>query len=200
MLFKKKKKLNFFLKENLKDEIKEGLLKCGKFSYGSPKIHRWGNKGKILIGSFCSFGPNIDIYMGADHRFDFITTSPLGADTFNNAFSKAHKNFLLDRGDLIIGNDVWVGAESKIFSGIEIGTGAIIGAGSVIRKNIEPYTIVYGNPAKEISKRFNEKIIKRLLDSEWWNLNDDNINELSNLLLSNNVDSFLAKVDLLKGK
>ena len=193
-----KKKVKFFLKDTLKQEIKAGLTECGKYSYGNPTIHRWGNKSKIYFGNFCSLGPNIDIFMGADHRFDYVTTSPLGSESFNNAFPNAHKDFLLERGDLIIGHDVWIGANTKIFSGIEIGSGAIIGAGSVIRKNVEPYSIVYGNPAKEVSKRFDAQTIEKLLKIKWWFLDESKINLLSNSLLSNDIDNFFKEYDDIK--
>jgi len=196
----KKKKPKFFLKDTMAEEIKKGLFTCGKWSYGNPKIYRWSNSSKIHIGNFCSMGPEVSIYVDPDHRLDNITTSPLSEKNFFDKFTKASNDYVFERGDLNIGHDVWIGGHVVIFSGINIGTGAIIGAGSVIRKNVDPYSIVYGNPAKEIGKRFNDNLIAKLLKSQWWNLNDNAINEISNDLLSDDAEALLKKIEKLKNE
>ena len=85
---KKKKYKNYFLKDNLKDEIKANLVEVGKWSYGRPNIYRWDWKSKIIIGNFCSLGPDINFYVGGDHRADWISTSQLPATQFNETFKK----------------------------------------------------------------------------------------------------------------
>ena len=88
--FKKKKVYkNYFLKDNLKKEINSNLAEIGKWSYGSPRIFRWDWKSKLIIGNFCSLGPEIDFYIGGNHRYDWITTSPLPASQFEGPFKKA---------------------------------------------------------------------------------------------------------------
>ena len=91
-------------------------------------------------------------------------------------------------GDVIIGNDVWIGHESTIMSGVKIGDGAVIAANSVVVKDVEPYTIVGGNPAKVIKKRFSDDIINNLLELKWWDWSNEKINENLNILCSNNFD------------
>jgi acetyltransferase-like isoleucine patch superfamily enzyme len=93
LFFKKKKYSNHFLKDILKEEIKEKLSIVGKWSYGSPKIYRYNSKNKIYIGNFCSIGPEVKIIIGGNHRTDWVTTSPLPDDSFNfdNTFANARK-------------------------------------------------------------------------------------------------------------
>lgn len=205
LFFKKKKKYsNYFLKDNLRNEISENLAKVGKWSYGNPKIYRWNWKDKIYIGNFCSLGPEIKIIVGGNHRKDWVTTSPLPADTFNfnDNFLNAQKikNFNYSKGDLHIENDVWIGAFSIIFSGVRLGNGSVIAAGSVVTKDVEPYTIVGGNPAKFIKKRFTKKRINFLNSSKWWELDDKKIDLLSKYLLNENIDLFIKKFKDLKKK
>ena len=201
--FKKKKIYkNYFLKDNLKKEIESNLVEVGRWSYGKPNILRWDWKSKLIIGNFCSLGPDIDFYIGGNHRLDWISTSPLPAPQFDSVFKKAKniKNFNKSNGDIIIGHDVWIGGRTTILSGVKIGTGAVIAAGSVVVNDVGPYSISGGNPNKEIRKRFNEDVIKKLLESEWWNLTDDDINYLSEHLLSNNFEIFFNKVNEIKNK
>ena len=201
--FKKKKIYkNYFLKDNLKKEIESNLVEVGRWSYGKPNILRWDWKSKLIIGNFCSLGPDIDFYIGGNHRLDWISTSPLPAPQFDSVFKKAKniKNFNKSNGDIIIGHDVWIGGRTTILSGVKIGTGAVIAAGSVVVNDVGPYSISGGNSNKEIRKRFNEDVIKKLLESEWWNLTDDDINYLSEHLLSNNFEIFFNKVNEIKNK
>ena len=201
--FKKKKIYkNYFLKDNLKKEIESNLVEVGRWSYGKPNILRWDWKSKLIIGNFCSLGPDIDFYIGGNHRLDWISTSPLPAPQFDSVFKKAKniKNFNKSNGDIIIGHDVWIGGRTTILSGVKIGTGAVIAAGSVVVNDVESYSVSGGNPNKEIGKRFNEDIIKKLLESEWWNLTDNDIDHLSEYLLSNNFEIFFNKVNEIKNK
>jgi acetyltransferase-like isoleucine patch superfamily enzyme len=198
LFFKKKKKYsNYFLKDNLKNEISQNLAVIGKWSYGNPKIYRWNWKNKIYIGNFCSLGPEIKIIIGGNHRTDWVSTSQLPADTFNfeDTFLNAQKikNYNYSKGDLHIENDVWIGGFSIIFSGVRLGNGSVVAAGSVVTKDVEPYTIVGGNPAKLIKKRFTSKQINFLNSSKWWDLDDKKIDLLSKYLLAEKVDLFIKK-------
>ena len=197
---KKKKYKNYFLKDNLKDEIKANLAEVGKWSYGRPNIYRWDWKSKIIIGNFCSLGPDIKFYIGGNHRSDWISTSPLPASQFSETFKKAQliKNFSDSRGDIIIGHDVWIGGSTTILSGVTIGTGSIIAAGSVVVNDVDPYTVSGGNPNREIKKRFEENIVKRILQTEWWLMEDSQIDDLSKYLLSSDTEKFFSSVREIK--
>ncbi len=123
------------------------------------------------IGNFCSIGPNVVIGYG-DHPITMISTSP--NIYLNNLLydSSEREEFLIPHFEKVkIENDVWIGANVYIKNGVKIGNGAIIGAGSVVVKDVDNYEIVVGVPAKLLRKRFDDKIIALLLESEWWLLN-----------------------------
>ena len=129
------------------------------------------NNDKLLIGKFCSIACGAKfIFNSANHTLSSLSTYPFpiffeewGLDVKN--ITKAWDN----KGDIVIGNDVWIGYEAVIFAGVTIGDGAIIGARSVVTKDVPPYTIVAGVPAKKVRKRFDEAIITKLLQIKWWN-------------------------------
>jgi len=124
----------------------------------------------------------------------------LPADQFSKVFKEANKidNFSKSRGNIEIGHDVWIGARSTILSGVKIGTGAVIAAGTVVVNDVDPYTVSGGNPNKEIKKRFNDDVIKKILSTEWWLMRDQEIDVLSKYLLSNDIESFFIYVDKIK--
>ena len=201
-LFKKKKLKkykNYFLKDNLKEDIKNNYAQIGDWTYGNLTVMRWNTNDKLIVGKYSSIGPDVSIIFGGNHRQDWITTSPLPAGTFQayKKFPKAKniKDFIYSKGEVKIGNDVWIGAKTIILSGSTIGDGVCIAAGSVVSGEIEPYSIVAGNPAKEIKKRFSEDIIKKLLTIKWWNFSDEKVNEYSELLCSENIETFLKKFE-----
>lgn len=128
------------------------------------------------IGSFCSIANNV-IIGGGMHPVEWVSMSPVfyeGRDSVKAKFSE-HKRVPDKR--TIIGHDVWIGQGVIIKQGLNIGTGAVIGMGSVVTKDIEPYLVVAGCPAKEIRKRFDDKIIEELLKTRWWNFSDKDLHE-----------------------
>jgi acetyltransferase-like isoleucine patch superfamily enzyme len=98
---------------------------------------------------------------------------------------------LSTKGDVIIGNDVWIGEGAKIMAGVIIGDGAVIANNSHVVKNVAPYSVVGGNPAKHIKYRFTEAQINQLLQIKWWNWDDENINDFTRLLCDTNIDNFI---------
>lgn len=143
------------------------------------------------IGAFCSIAPEVIIGMGS-HPTDLVSTHPAFY-----AINKGYKTFGNDAGIVeydgtSIGHDVWIGTRAMIPGGVEIGTGAIIAAGSVVTKNIEPYSIVGGVPAKFIRYRFGEEKRKKLLNSRWWELSEKELEESSQKYL--NPSDFLNEL------
>ena len=125
---------------------------------------------KLIIGKFCALATGVKFIMnGANHKISGFSTYPF--QIFGNGWEKVtpQDGELPNKGDTVVGNDVWIGYEAVIMPGIEIGDGAIIASKSVVVKNVSPYTIVGGNPAKEIKKRFADDVIKTLLEISWWN-------------------------------
>lgn len=160
----------------------------GIYSYGRPNILFSNQGANLQIGNFCSIAADVKIFLGGNHRPDWITTYPLNVRLDIQSDIKDHS---ISKGDVIIGNDVWIGNGAIILSGLKIGDGAIIGAGAVVTKDIEPYAIVVGNPAKEIKKRFDDKMIEKLLEIKWWNWKISEIKNNINVLQSNKIDDFI---------
>ncbi len=130
---------------------------------------------KLKIGKFCQLAQDCKFMMKwCNHTLNSFTTYPLFwnlIDKYDNYFDAvpAAKYYHKEYGDTIIGNDVWIGYDALIMPGVKIGDGAVIGARSVVTKDVEPYTIVGGNPAKIIRKRFDDTAIEKLLKIQWWN-------------------------------
>ena len=133
---------------------------------------------KLIIGKFCMIASGVTFIMnGANHPMDGITAYPFYI--FGNGWEKAtpQSGELPYKGDTVIGNDVWIGSNATIMPGVHIGDGAIIATNSTVTKDVAPYSIVGGNPAKVLRKRFSEKKIKELLEMQWWNWELDKITD-----------------------
>ena len=132
---------------------------------------------KLIIGKFCSIACGAKfLFNSANHTLSSLSTYPfpLFFEEWNLEKKDVTKSWD-NKGNIIIGNDVWIGYEAVILAGVTIGDGAIIGTRAVVTKDVPPYTIVGGVPAKPIKKRFSEEIISKLLDIQWWNWSDEKI-------------------------
>ena len=179
------------------------MRSVGKNTYGyqNIRVHYWGEDTWLDIGDYCSISGDISVYLGGNHRTDWASTYPFGHDvpfhqhtpkTFNGEGHPATK------GSVTIGNDVWIGTSVTIMSGITIGDGACLAANSVIIKDVPPYTVVGGNPAKIIKQRFDQETIDKLLHYKWWNLEPYIINHIAPLLCSNNFSELFRVLEEIK--
>ncbi len=160
----------------------------GAHSYGGLQVRSFGDDTQLSIGKYCSFAADVQVMLGGEHRPDWVTTYPFSILRAEHAGIKGHP---ASKGDIIIGNDVWIGREAIILSGVTIGDGAVIAARSIVRKNVPPYTIVGGVPAKQIRKRFDDDVISRLLALRWWDWSDARVNAAVPLLLQQDITKFL---------
>ena len=167
-----------------------------RYTYGlkNIRVRDWGEGADVKVGSFCSIADNVTIFIGGNHRTDWVTTYPFG-HIHKDVFDHHGKGHPATKGDVVIGNDVWIGSGSTILSGIKIGDGAVIAANSVVVKDIPAYAIAGGNPAKVLKMRFSRKQIDKLLQNPWWELSDSRINDLIPLLCSNDIEALIAAKD-----
>ena len=173
----------------VKPTIKNPQIIVGDFTYIADSdfeshvthLYEW-NDDRLIIGKFCQIAAGVEFVMnGANHQMNAVSTFPFYTLEGWNA-ATPQKSDLPLKGDTVIGNDVWIGQNATILPGIHIGDGAIIGANSVVSKNIEPYTIVAGNPIRVIRKRFDDELIELLERFKWWDKSIDEINSLIPIL------------------
>lgn len=181
----------------VKPTIKNPNIVVGDFTYFADTdfekhvTHHYDFIGdKLIIGKFCQIGAGVEFVMnGANHQMNAVSTYPfyIFGSWDQSAPSKEDLPF---KGDTVVGNDVWIGQNSTILPGVHIGDGAIIGLNSVVTRDVPPCTIVAGNPAKAVRKRFDDELIDLLLKLKWWDKSIEEINALIPLLSC----SDLAKV------
>ncbi len=141
-------------------------IQCGKETYGDLNVLCYGVDRKLIIGDFCSIGPEVLFIVSAEHHTDHIFTFPLKQRLLKTVTTEA-----FGKGDIFVGNDVWIGARATILSGVTVGQGAIIAAGSMVTEDVPPYAIVGGNPARIIKMRFSDEIINELKLVEFSEIN-----------------------------
>jgi acetyltransferase-like isoleucine patch superfamily enzyme len=171
-------------------------VQVGMFTYGLQNIEIAYHEDcpTLSIGRFCSIAGNVRIFLGAYHRSDWVSTFPF-LSSYDPIFPQ-HKRegFPKSNGPVVIGNDVWIGHGVTIMSGIRIGDGAILAAGTHVVQDVEPYAIVGGNPGRVVKFRFDLEIRNELLRLKWWNWPLQKILDHQNLLSSNPVLSQLKSM------
>lgn len=178
----------------------------GEFTYFSDEdfeshvTHHYDFNGdKLIIGKFCQIAAGVNFIMnGANHQMNAVSTFPFYI--FNGWQQEAPPMSEMPlKGDTVVGNDVWIGQNATILPGVRIGDGAIIGANSTVGSDVEPYTIVAGNPARVIRKRFDDELIEVLEEVKWWDLPADEINELIPVLSCSDLEKVKRKLrELIK--
>lgn len=163
----------------------------GRFTYGSPKLMLWDDRERIEIGAFCSIADEVAIFGGGEHRPDWVTTYPLRI-AFGDPLAGIDGH-PATKGITRIGNDVWIGYRALILSGVQIGDGAVVGAGAVVTDDVPPYSIVAGNPARVIRYRFGREEIAQLLRLRWWDWDIERIRANVVLLCSSDISHFLGQ-------
>ena len=175
----------------LRDCKRLARYEIGEWTHGHYGLQVLSAEGGTLrIGKFCSIARGVTIILGGEHRTDWVSTYAFpalvgGAETY-----QGHSR---SKGDVIIGNDVWIGINSIIMSGVTLADGMVVGAGSVVRRSFPPYSVVAGNPASLAGYRFPKEIIDELIKIRWWDWPIEKIREAFPLLLSSEVEQFVKK-------
>jgi acetyltransferase-like isoleucine patch superfamily enzyme len=165
-------------------------FQIGEWSYGKPNIIADVDGPVLKIGKFCSIAEGVVILLGSNHRIDWITTYPFSVLFEDASGFPGHPS---SKGDILIGHDVWIGREAIILSGVTVGNGAVIAARSVVTRDVAPYSVVAGNPARHLKYRFPEQSIEKLQQIAWWDWPLTRIKAAWPLLLSPDIEPFIAK-------
>lgn len=198
---------NFSTVTYIRPTVKSKNIVVGDFSYFSDVdfekhvTHHYDFYGdKLIIGKFCQIAAGVEFVMnGANHQMNAASTFPFYI--FEGWEQEIPSTDVFSfKGDTVVGNDVWIGQNATILPGVHIGDGAIIGASSVVASDVEPYSIVAGNPAKQLRKRFDSELIAILLELKWWELPIEKINALIPTLTSSDLDAVKEQLRLLLRK
>ncbi|SEI94156.1 virginiamycin A acetyltransferase [Kandleria vitulina] len=179
----------------VKPTISNPNIIVGDFTYMADKefeshvthLYEWNND-KLIIGKFCQIASGVEFIMnGANHQMNAVSTFPFYTLEGWDMNAPSIEDLPL-KGDTIIGNDVWIGQNATILPGVHIGDGAIIGANSVVGSDVEAYTIVAGNPARLIRKRFDDELTSLLLKYKWWDQSIEDIQELIPIITNHDLE------------
>jgi len=167
----------------------------GTYYDRNVNIISWSDQYHIHLGKYNSIGRDCNFFLHANHRPDWISTSsqlwgPVTPEIADLHMSMGHPSC---KGNIVIENDVWIGAKSTVMSGVTIHNGAVIAAGSTVAKDVPPYAIIAGNPGKIVRFRFTEDQISDLLSIAWWNWEETRIKEEAMTLWSKDIDDFIKK-------
>lgn len=182
--------------------IEGNQVAVGKFTYGVQNISLAYHQGcpALTIGRYCSIAGNVRIFLGAEHRHDWITTFPFGSQHQDVFGAFVTPGYPKSNGPVSIGSDVWIGNSVTIMSGVKIGDGAVIAAGAHVVKNVSPYEIVGGNPARHIKYRFSPEVINRLMKIRWWEFPDGEVRNIAARLCSQPETGVLDELMAIREK
>lgn len=170
------------------------LINVGKHTYGPLYVINSSDNYMLKIGNFCSIADNVTFCVCGDHSTNKLSTFP-----FKVLISQSEKFEAISKGDIVIDDDVWIGCNSTILSGVNIGQGAVIAACSLVNKDVPPYAIVAGVPARVIKKRFPDEIVEKLLKVDFSKFSDkfiiENIDMLYDQIDENKIDEIIKKLE-----
>jgi acetyltransferase-like isoleucine patch superfamily enzyme len=183
------RKAPFFIRDN----PDFAHIAAGKFSYGKPLIMGWDGtpETQVTIGKFCSIADGVRMLLRVNHPIHSPSTYPL------TKILEVHHDgqYEWSRGPIMIGHDVWIGQDAVIIGGVTINHGAVVANHAIVTKDVPPYGIVAGNPARLVKLRFDEPTIKKLLQIQWWNWSDVLIKKHAILLSMGKIDDFSKLAD-----
>lgn len=181
-------------RDSMKSHVEAGRLVVGPHTYGAPQLRYWGSPGGFVcrIGDYTSIADNVQIFMGGYHRPDWVTMYPF--PSFRQWGAPGNLGHAVGRGDVDIGADVWLSSHCTIMSGMKVGHGAVVAAQAVVTKDVPPYAMVAGNPARIVKYRFGQEIIDALLEIAWWDWPESRVKAYLPVMLSRGVQTFIDHV------
>ncbi len=181
------------LRRQLINYVRRNGFEIGDYSYATdtPTIRLFGESSRLIVGKFCSIGPNVEFILGGVHDMDRVTTHPI-ATRLDPTIPRRRS------ADIVVGSDVWIATGVTILPGVTIGHGAVIGACSVVTRDVAPYDFVAGNPARRIRSRFDENTVRELLALRWWDLPVEALRPLAPLMRSGRVKDFIRECGKLR--
>lgn len=172
--------------------VAEGVVEVGPHSYGAPEVVLWRDDegrpvgGRVRVGRYTSIADDVTLLPGGEHQPGWISTFPFRVQWgLEGAWRDGHP---ATKGDIVIGNDVWIARDATVLSGVTIGDGAVVAAGAVVTRDVRPYAVVAGNPAQELSRRFDDADIEFLLELCWWDWSDADVRQAVDVLCSPDLD------------
>lgn len=164
----------------------------GAYSYGRPKVRFPDSGRRLTIGRYCSIADKVEILLGGDHRLDWASTYPFAAMRGLWPDADAPAACHASRGDVAIGHDVWLGSGCTILSGVTVGHGAVVAAHAVVSRDVPPYAVAAGNPARVVRTRFDDATVAALVACAWWDLPHAEVTRLVPLLQSGRIADLVA--------
>lgn len=181
-----------YTKDALKPHIERGVAVIGDHSYGAPILRYWAQGYKFRCGKYCSIADRVQIFLGGYHRPDWVSMYPFPAFP-HWPEAQGIKDFAVGRDDVVVGHDVWLGSHCTIMAGVTIGNGAVVAAQACVAKDVPPFAIVAGNPARVVKYRFDEATIEALQTIAWWDWPEQKVRQHIPQLLSGDIAGFVAQ-------
>ena len=173
------------------EAIASGRALVGAHTYGDYRVRVGpGEPARLQIGAYCSIGAGAQFSIGGNHRTDWVSTYPFRVRwAMPGAYADGHPP---PERDIVVGSDVWIGSEALILPGVTIGDGAVVGARAVVARDVRPYAIVVGSPAREVRRRFGDEHVQALLELRWWDWPEERGRANVELLCSPDVEALIA--------
>lgn len=186
-------------KPDLERLAASGTVTVGKHTYGNPTVRVFEHDDtKLFIGSYTSIAHEVQFLLGGNHPTDRVTTFPLRIRLgLEGAGSDGYPS---SPGNINVGSDVWIGARTLVLAGVNIGDGAVIGAGSLVSRDVPPYAICVGQPARPVRYRIPQDLIGPMLSIKWWEWDDATVEGLAPELSSTDVEGFIKRFGTLPGE